>query len=298
MKLQVGFIGLGLMGSPMARNILNKGFPLHVYNRDQKKTDALVSLGAKRYASPADLTSSVDIVITMVTSGKDVNEVLFQESGVVSKGKKGLIVIDMSTIGPSYAKKISKELARSGIDFLDAPVTGSTPKAASGELTIFVGGKREILEKAREVLEAMGKNIVYVGPSGSGQAVKLINNYIIAASIQALSESMILSEGMGVPRETVARALEATPNISPSIQNKLQNLVHDTFPLLFTLANMRKDLGLARFEMRRTGKKLDGIICTEKLFARANKDIFLTKQDFSAIIKELERQQPVTQKRK
>jgi 3-hydroxyisobutyrate dehydrogenase-like beta-hydroxyacid dehydrogenase len=173
---KVGFIGLGLMGNPMAKNILKKGFSLTVYNRTKEKTVDLVSLGALVADSPAVLAKEVDVIITMVTSGKDVAEVLFGKNGVAQGAKKGLIVIDMSTIGPTTAKDISQKLHKHGIAFLDAPVTGSTPKAISGELTIFVGGEKEILDSVYGVLSAMGTNIVYLGQAGSGQAIKLINN--------------------------------------------------------------------------------------------------------------------------
>src|SRR5260221_1009532 len=160
MKQKVGFIGLGLMGNPMAKNILKKGFPLVVYNRNPEKAKELVSLGASTVFSPKELASQVDVVVTMVTSGKDVQEVLFSENGVVKGAKKGMIVIDMSTIGPTDAKEIASKLKTYDIDFLDAPVTGSTPKAITGELTIFVGGGKDELEKAHPILEAMGKSIV------------------------------------------------------------------------------------------------------------------------------------------
>lgn len=287
--MSVGFIGLGLMGMPMAKNILKKGFSLAVYNRTPEKTKELIPLGAKTAGSPAELASQVDVIITMVTAGKDVEEIVFGEQGIVEGAQKGLILIDMSTIGRTTAKQIAERLSTHGIDFLDAPVTGSTPKAISGELTIFVGGKETILEKARSVLAAMGTNIVYMGDAGSGQAIKLINNYLLASYFIALSESMLLADGMHLSRKKVAEALLHTPNLSPTAELKLPNYVKNNFPLLFSLSNMRKDLGLALLEMKQTGEHLTGLTLTEELYAKANEDEKLSSEDFTAILKQMEK---------
>lgn len=290
MKHRVGFIGLGLMGNPMAKNILKKGFPLTIYNRTKEKTKELLSLGATSADSPGDLASQVDLLITMVTAGNDVEEILFGNQGAVYGAKKGFVVVDTSTIGPTAAKSIAKKLSSKHIDFLDAPVTGSTPKAISGELTIFVGGKKSVLEKTYTVLHAMGTNIVYLGSTGSGQAVKLINNYLLASYIEALSECMLLSDAMKLPRKKVVEALSQTPNLSPIMKLKFSNYIKDDFPLLFSLANMRKDLGLARSEMEQTKKYLPGLMQIESIYGKANEDTKLTSKDFSIIIKELEKE--------
>lgn len=288
MKVKVGFIGLGLMGLPMASNILKKGFPLVVYNRTKSKASDLVKKGATFASSPQELASQVDVLITMVTAPHDVEEVLFGKFGVYKSAKAGSIIIDMSTIGPTAAKDFAKRLSGKNIDFLDAPVTGSTPKAITGELTIFVGGKEAVLKKANPVLEAMGTNIVYMGPAGSGQAIKLINNYFISASVNAMSESMVLADSMNLPREKVAQALEKTPNISPTIKLKMPNLVNKKFPLLFSLSNMRKDLGLAIIEMKKGKLKLPALIHVEKLLGKVNENKKLSNEDFTVFSKEVE----------
>lgn len=289
MKLRVGFIGLGLMGNPMAKNILKKGFPLVVYNRSAEKVKEFAILGAEVANSPFDLASRVDVLITMVTAGEDVEQVLFGKNGVIKSAKEGLIVIDMSTIGPTAAKAIAGRLASLGIDFLDAPVTGSTPKAISGELTIFVGGKKDILEKMRAVLSAMGTNIVYMGEAGTGQAMKMINNFFIASCTVALSEGMLLADGMSLTRKKVADAFMHTPNLSPMMQLKLSNYVKNEFPLAFSLSNMRKDLRLALSEMRSIYKQLTGLVRVESLYGKASEDTNLAREDFSAIIKQIQR---------
>ncbi len=214
MKLKVGFIGLGLMGEPMAKNILIKGFPLFVYNRTSSKTKALKKLGAEVCNSPMDMASKVDVVVTMVTGGRDVEQVLFSRNGIVKANKKGLIVIDMSTIGKTPAIAIAQKLKKSGIEFVDAPVTGSTPKAITGELTIFIGANKKTYEKIKEVLGAMGTNLQYMGEVGSGQAIKLINNQLVASTITALAEGLVLADALRLPRKKVADALSAVPVMS------------------------------------------------------------------------------------
>jgi 3-hydroxyisobutyrate dehydrogenase len=287
---KVGFIGLGLMGNPMAKNILKKGFPLTVYNRTPEKTKELVSLGASVANSPKELAAQVDILITMITSGKDVEEVLFGNNGMVEAAKQDLIVIDMSTIGPTKAREIGAKLKEHTIAFLDAPVTGSTPKAISGELTIFVGGEKETLEKAHDVLSAMGTNIVHLGPMGSGQAIKLINNYIIASNLIALSDGMLLADALDLSREKAAEALLQTPNLSPTLQMKLSNYVKDNYPLAFTIANMRKDVTLALEEMKRANITLPDLVEVQKLYDAAYQDASLAQEDLSIIIKQIEKE--------
>ncbi|HUD20274.1 MAG TPA: NAD(P)-dependent oxidoreductase [Patescibacteria group bacterium] len=283
-KLRVGFIGLGLMGNPMAKNILKRGFPLTIYNRTFSKTKELKKLGANVTKTPKELAGMSDVVITMVTGPKDVNSVLFGKDGVVEGKHEGLTVIDMETIGPSAARLISKKLAVSKVSFLDAPVTGSTPKAITGELTIFIGGKKRDYERVREVFEAMGTNLNYVGAMGSGQAVKLINNYLIAATIASLAEGMFLADAVGLPRKKVEETLRSVPAMSPMMTLKAPNFVSDTYPLLFSMSNMDKDVNLAAVELKKQ-------LVTLPIFDRVRKfydtamDQGLADADFSEVIK-------------
>lgn len=283
-KLRIGFIGLGLMGNPMAKNILKAGFPLKVYNRTKEKTKNFVKLGVNSASTPSNLAQDVDVVITMVTAAKDVEAVLFGKNGVVEKAKKGLTVIDMSTVGPSAAKKIAQKLSNFQIDFIDAPVTGSTPKAITGELTIFVGGKEDIFNKAKPVLSAMGANIHYMGPVGSGQAIKLINNHLIATSIVALAEGILLADTMGLSRKKAGEVLKTVPAMSGFMNLRLPNFVNNKYPLLFSTANMRKDLLLAMGEANKGKRALPTLTTIVKLYDKAMKQ-GLAEQDMSEVIK-------------
>jgi 3-hydroxyisobutyrate dehydrogenase len=287
-KQRIGFIGLGLMGNPMAKNILNAGFPLTVYNRTKSKTADLESAGATVVDSPSELAKNSDIIITMVTDGDSLKEVLFAENGFAKSASKGQIVIDMSTIGPTVVKEVYAKLKEIGVGFLDAPVTGSTPAAISGSLTIFIGGDKDIFQKSKEVLESMGKNLHYMGESGSGQAIKLINNHLIGMTIQALSEGMQLADAMNLPREKVADALNGAMISSPFINLKMPNLVNNNFPLLFTVANMKKDLQLALDEAKQGNKKTPELELVVKQYEKAMEQ-GLSEEDMSAIIKVIEK---------
>jgi 3-hydroxyisobutyrate dehydrogenase len=285
--MTVGFIGLGLMGNPMSKNVLKHKFPLVVYNRTPGKSEEIKKLGATVAASPKELASQCDVIITIVTDAKSVEDVLFGDNGVVASGKKDLIVIDMSTIGPSAVTKIVEKLTPFGISFIDAPVTGSTPKAISGELTIFAGGKKEVFEKIKPVLSAMGTNIQYMGDSGSGQAVKLLNNFLIASHNEAIAESMLLADMMGLSREKAAEALVSTPTLSENGKMKIKNYVTETYPLLFSLSNMRKDLGLAISEMKKGKGNLPILQKIEELFGKANEQAENSSLDFTIIMNQV-----------
>lgn len=287
-KLKVGFIGLGLMGNPMAKNIQKAGFPLIVYNRTHKKTLEFRKLGITVASSPAELAGQVDVIVTMVTGPKDVKEVLLGKNGVVRSAKKGLIVIDMSTIGPEAAKEIAGNLAKKEIEFIDAPVTGSTPKAIIGELTIFIGAKKPILGKVGTVLATMGTNLQYMGPVGSGQATKLVNNHLVATTLIALCEGLLLADAQGIARQKVARALEQTPVFSPFMRLKLPLLLKKKFPTLFSLANMAKDLNLAVKEAGKGKKKLRLLEIATQCHNQGLK-LGFGSEDNSAIFKVLEK---------
>lgn len=247
-KLRVGFIGLGLMGKPMALNIHKKGFPLSVYNRSPEKLKDFKKLGITTYDSPAELSKNSDVVITMITAPKDVKEVALGKNGIAESGNKSLTVIDMSTIGPSAAKDIAKGLAKKKIDFIDAPVTGSTDRAKTGELVIFVGGDKKVFAKVKPVLEAMGTELPYMGEVGSGQAIKLVNNLIGGETIAVLGEAFMLGQSLGLTKKQIHEALKNTFSISPNMKNKMPMIEKGEYPVMFSVANMRKDLKLGLTE--------------------------------------------------
>ncbi len=283
-RLRVGFIGLGLMGEPMAKNILKKGFPLSVFNRTSSKVKSLQKLGAQVVSSPKELAQNSDVIVTMVTAGKDVEEVLFSKDGIVKGARKGLVIIDMSTIGKKYAVTIAQKLKKFKIEFIDAPVTGSTPKAISGELTIFIGGKKAVFERVKDVLGAMGTNLQYMGDTGMGQAIKLINNQLVASTTVALAEAMILADSLKLPRKKAAEVLKTVPVVSTYMQMKIDNYVKNKFPLFFSASNMKKDITLAQQEVKR--KKLPLLSIVEKLYEDLTKKY--SDEDMSTVVKVIE----------
>jgi 3-hydroxyisobutyrate dehydrogenase len=247
-KLKVGFIGLGLMGKPMALNIHKKGFSLSVYNRTPSKAAEFKKLGVTIYDSPAALAANSDVVITMITAPKDVKQVALGKNGIIEGAKPGTVHIDMSTIGPSAAKEVAKGLAKEGIDFIDAPVTGSTDRAKTGELVIFAGGKKEVVEKMKPVLLAMGSEVNYMGAVGSGQAIKLANNLIAGETIVVLGEAFLLGQSLGLTKKQIMEALKNVFGLSPNMKSKLPMIVEGKYPVMFSVANMRKDLKLGLTE--------------------------------------------------
>lgn len=282
MKMQIGFIGLGLMGMPMAKNILKAGFPLSVYNRTAGKAKELP--GATTVQSPAELGTTCDVIITMVTGPEDVEELC---NKIATNPKKGLIVVDMSTIGPTAAKAIAQKLSDRGVAFVDAPVTGSVVRATSGELTIFVGADGEVFERVKPVLLSMGTTLHHMGPIGSGAAIKLVNNYFAGVEMVALCEGMMLADSMGLSRQKAAEVLQsASTGMSPVMKLVIGNLATHSFPIIFSLANMRKDMQLALAEV--TGKQVSLMKLTKETYDKGV-SAGLGNEDLSAIIKIIEK---------
>jgi 2-hydroxy-3-oxopropionate reductase len=204
---RVGFIGLGIMGAPMARRLLTVGSPLTVHSRNPGPVDELVEAGAARAGSPSDVARASDVVITMLPNTSDVEQVILGEDGVASGAAAGALVIDMSTIDPGPTRTIAERLASLKVDMLDAPVSGGERGAIDGTLSIMVGGSDHAVARAAPILEAMGSNIVHVGPSGAGQVAKACNQLVVAATIEAVAEALVLAERSGVSAAKVREAL-------------------------------------------------------------------------------------------
>lgn len=292
MKLRpsIGFVGLGLMGLPMAQNLIKAGFPLVVYDRSEKRKHLLDERCIVSVKSPYELNSLVDIVITMVPRGPDVQNILFGKDGIVHGSEHPKLIIDMSTIGPSYAKTIAFDLQTHDIAFLDAPVTGTVPKATDGTLTIFVGGEPQMFDYALPVFEAMGKNIRYMGPAGSGQSMKLVNNYIITSSVVGLAEAMIFAEEMGMDRREVGDVLKSVPCMSEHMKFKIDNFVNDSFPLFFSVRNKLKDMKLTQDEAKKHDLNLESLDYLTELYQDATEQ-GLDSEDMSIIFKMLQKKQ-------
>ncbi|MCB1889303.1 MAG: NAD(P)-dependent oxidoreductase [Rhodocyclaceae bacterium] len=203
----VGFVGLGAMGRPMAENVAAAGHTLRVWSRRPESSAPLVEAGATVWASPREMAEGCDVVVTVVTNGEDVLGVSFGEDGILAGLGEGGVHVDMSTIAPGIARELSARYAQCGAEFLDAPVSGGTVGARAGTLAIMVGGDEAALERAMPVLEAMGKTIRRVGPSGAGQVAKACNQMIFVTALQACAEAMHLAEASGVDPVRVREAL-------------------------------------------------------------------------------------------
>jgi 2-hydroxy-3-oxopropionate reductase len=243
--MKIGFIGLGLMGRPMALNLIKGGHTLTAWARRPASLEPLLAAGATAADTPAALAAGVDLVVTMVADGPDVEQLMLGPDGVGAGGKAGLVAVDMSTIQPSTAMRVNAELAKKGIAFLDAPVSGGDVGATNGTLSIMVGGTPEAFAKAKPAFECMGKNIVHVGASGAGQVTKAANNMVVALTVTAISEAFCLARKSGVDPARVREALLGGFANSKILDLHGQRLLDRNFRPGFKTWMHQKDLHIA-----------------------------------------------------
>jgi 3-hydroxyisobutyrate dehydrogenase len=242
---RIGFIGLGTMGSAMAANIARAGFPLTVWNRTAGRAPEVADLGATFAASAAEVAAASDIVVVCVSDTPDVEAVLFGPDGVTAGAREGTLVIDCSTIAPSGSWTFAERLDGLGLVFVDAPVSGGSEGARNATLTIFVGGHERDVERARPVLTAIGRTITHVGPIGAGQAVKAVNQVILAGTYLGVAEGIVLAIKAGLDPHQVIDALGGGAAQSWVLANRSGRMVDNDYPPGFKLALHRKDLGIA-----------------------------------------------------
>jgi 3-hydroxyisobutyrate dehydrogenase len=242
---RIGFIGLGTMGSAMAANIVRAGFPLTVWNRTVGRAPELADLGATFAATAAEVAAASDIVVLCVSDTPDVEAVLFGPDGVTAGAQEGTLIIDCSTIAPSGSWNFAERLDGVGLVFVDAPVSGGSEGALNATLTIFVGGHERDVERARPVLTAIGRTVTHVGPIGAGQAVKAVNQVILAGAYLGVAEGIVLAMKAGLDVGQVIDALCGGAAQSWVLANRSGRMVDNDYPLGFKLALHRKDLGIA-----------------------------------------------------
>ncbi|WP_272867053.1 2-hydroxy-3-oxopropionate reductase [Lachnospira pectinoschiza] len=245
LKMKIGFIGLGIMGKPMSKNLLKAGYELVVNNKGQEAMDELVALGATAAANAKEVASQCDVIITMLPNSPHVREVCLGENGVIDGAKEGTIVIDMSSIDPVESKKIGAELAKKGIELMDAPVSGGEPKAIDGTISVMVGGNKESFDKYYDLLMAMAGSVVYVGPLGSGNVAKLANQVIVALNIAAVSEALTLAVKNGADPELVYQAIRGGLAGSTVLDAKAPMMMAHDFKPGFRIELHIKDLANA-----------------------------------------------------
>ena len=254
--MRVGFVGLGTMGGAMAANVARAGFTVTAWNRTPGRASELGDLGVVIAASPAAVAAASDVIVTIVSDTPDVEDVLFGPDGVASGAASGSLVVDMSTISPSATRVFAVRLALQKVAMLDAPVSGGSEGAKKGTLSIFVGGDAVDLERARPVLAAMGTTITLVGPIGSGQAVKAVNQVILAGTYLGVAEGIVLAIKAGLDVEQTVEALSGGAAQSWVLANRSGRMLANDYPLGFKVALHRKDLGIALQLARETGTAL------------------------------------------
>jgi 3-hydroxyisobutyrate dehydrogenase len=290
MAERIAFLGLGIMGEPMAANLVRAGFEVTVWNRSPRKAEQFAGrYGVRQAMTPAEAAAAGDVTITMVPDVPEVEEVLFGARGAAEGMRRGNLVIDMSTIAPHASVDFAKRLENDGIGFVDAPVTGSRPKAEDGTLTIMAGGSETDFERARPVLEAMGKLIVHVGPQGHGSTVKLLNNTTAAVNALAVAEALVAARKAGVDPDSLRQVMAAGSGASTMLDLKAGPMLEHDFTPLFKLAHMLKDVRHALAEADRLGAGMALAQLAEHAYARADRK-GLGEQDFAAVVEVVEEQ--------
>jgi 3-hydroxyisobutyrate dehydrogenase-like beta-hydroxyacid dehydrogenase len=289
----VGVIGLGLMGSAFASNLLLREYKVHVYNRTEQKAEPLVARGAVFHPSPKDLASSVDIVMTSLTDQNAIDSVALGEAGFLDSMRKGAVWIDVSTIDPIASVRHAEAAKKAGVDRLDAPVVGSEDLASKGELMILVGGSIETFQKYQTFLKEFGKSVVYLGVDGNGHRMKLDVNLYLGLMGEAFSEALVLSQKQGFDAKTFVDVINQTPHRNFLSQVKGPKIAIGDFQAAFSLNNLLKDLRLADGQASATGAMLPMSKVALVQYSKAAED-GEGEKDFSVIALVLERANNLT----
>lgn len=281
---RVALLGLGSMGAGMAGSLLRAGIPLTVYNRHAEKANAVRDAGARVAASPREAAADADVVISMVADDRASRSVWMDEHGALAGARKGALLIESSTVTVEWIRELARAAQAGGLEFIDAPVTGSKDHAAAGQLLFLVGGTDAALERARPVLAPISRGIVHVGPLGGGAMLKLVNNFMCGAQAAILAEALTLVEQSGLDRQTAVDVLLNGAPGSPLVKTLTPRMTSGEYsPPHFALKLMAKDLIYARDEAARRGVTLDTATCALKIFERAIADGH-GERDFAAVI--------------
>lgn len=285
---RLGFIGLGIMGRPMVRNLLKAGYEVTVWNRSEPGVHVCVEAGAQRGSSPADVASKVDVVLTCVTDSPDVRHVYLGERGVIESARPGLTAIDHSTISPSVTREVAAELGKKGVKMLDAPISGGEKGAIEGTLSIMVGGPEETFNEALPVLQAMGKRITRIGDNGMGQVVKLCNQIVGALNNLAVCEGLILAAKAGADVNRMVEAVAAGAAGSWAMSNLAPKVLARDFKPGFMVKLQQKDLRLVLEAAKELKLSLPGTALVNQLFQSVEGE-GLGGEGIQALVKALEK---------
>jgi 2-hydroxy-3-oxopropionate reductase len=267
MQSKIGFIGLGIMGKPMAKNLIKAGFPLVVHNRSRSKVDELVKEGAAAANTPREVASSSDIIITMLPNSPDVELVALGANGILEGAKAGQLFIDMSTINPIVSQKIAKEFSAKSVAMVDAPVSGGEKGAIDATLSIMAGGEAKDFERALPIFNALGKTVTHMGSIGSGGFTKLANQIIVAINLTAIGEALVFGAKAGVDPQKMIRALAGGLAGSKCLDQKSEKILSGDFAPGFKIDLHSKDLNLIQDAARSVGVPIPTAAFVEQLFA-------------------------------
>ncbi len=280
--MQIGFIGLGIMGSRMARNLLEDGHALVVYNRTREKAEPLTKAGASWAATPAAAVRNVDVLVTMLSTPVVIQTLAVEEDGFLAAMPRGCRWLDCSTVHPGFVRWMAGLAGAHEVHLIDAPVAGTKGPAAAGELVFLAGGRREDIDFCRPLFDGMGKKVVHVGGVGQGAAMKMIFNLMLGSAMAAYAEALVLGESLGLSRQMMADTLLEAPVSAPFLKAKQAQIDQGDFEAHFPLRWMRKDLHLAAQSAYEQGLALPALNVIKEIYALAEKD-GLGKQDFAAV---------------
>ena len=288
MPERVGFIGLGIMGSGMTHNLLRASVDLTVYNRSPERMQPLANAGAATAASPAELAAATDVIFLCVSDTPDVEQVLLGDDGVLQGAKSGSLVVDMSTISPASTRRLAERLGEEGVAMIDAPVSGGSEGAAKGTLSIMVGGEEADVERARPYLEAMGSTITHLGPIGSGQSCKLVNQILVVVNMLAASEALVFAEASGLDLDRTLEAVVGGAAGSWMLANRGPQAIRRDWRPGFTIDLQQKDLRLVLESADQTGAPVLATSVIFQLYRTLQRE-GLGAEGNHALVKALER---------
>jgi len=287
-KDRLGFVGIGYMGRPIARRLLESGFKLTAYDRDHTKTEALIPYAANVAQSVSELSSSCNVVLSCLPSDEAVLDIYRGPDGIFDNAHRGSLVIDLSTVYPETSQELSRLGAEHGVEVLDVTISGSTPAAEKGLLTLFGGGNKECFDGAESIFRVISQKYFYLGPSGSGATMKLVVNTLLGIGMQAIAEAVALGEKAGLDRNRLLEVLSQTAVVAPAHVGKLQRVMKSDYSPQFPIRLMNKDFGLILNLAAAVGARMPAAGAAFEINARQSDQG--QEQDFSAVILQMEKQ--------
>ncbi len=285
-KERIGFIGLGNMGSRMTRRLLAAGYPLGIYDANQDVTRAFEQQNIQRAGTPQDLAGAAEVVLCSVNDDAAVREVVTGRNGILAASGPLRYFVNLSTVSPATSRELAKAGQERGVSMIDAAVSGSTPQAEQGTLVVFVGGETDAFEHVRSILDVLGAGVHYMGPSGSGSAMKLVVNTLLGVGLQAIAEAIALGQKAGLSKDRLLDVLGQTAVVAPGHKGKLANALKDQYPTTFPLRLMHKDFGLILEEAAERSVAMPATaVARQMCAAEMAKGV---EEDYSAVIRLME----------